>query len=78
MSRSALSVEEHFLWLLCYVQILDRIAMLVASSRDAPQFGQFAEFRAFAISIGTNVEAHALAIRAALSPEALRKEAPWA
>jgi hypothetical protein len=77
MSRSALSVEEHFLWLLCYVQILHRIAMLVASSRDVPQFEQFAEFRAFAISIGTNIEAHALAIRAALSTDALRTEAPW-
>ena len=78
MSRSALSVEEHFLWLLCYIQVLDRIAILVASSGDVPQFGQFAEFRAFAISMGSNIEAHALAIHAALSPEALRKEAPWA
>jgi hypothetical protein len=78
MSRSALSVEKHFLWLLCYVEIQHRIAMLVANSRDVPQFGQFAEFRAFAISIGTNIEAHALAIRGALPPDALRKEAPWA
>jgi hypothetical protein len=51
--------------------------MLVASSREVPQFGQFAEFRTFAISIGSNIESHALAIRAALSPDALRKEAPW-
>jgi hypothetical protein len=76
MSSSALSVEEHFLWL-CYVHVQDQIAMLVANSRDVPQFGQFAEFRAFAISIGTNIEAHALAIRAALSADALRKDAPW-
>lgn len=77
MSRSALSIEEHFLWMLVYLQVLSRIAMLVASSRDVPQFGQFAEFRAFAIGIGTNIEAHALAVRAALSADALRKDAPW-
>ncbi len=77
MSLSALSIEDHFLWMLCYIQTLNRIAMLVATSRDVPQFGQFAELRAFAISIGVNVEAHTLAVRAALAPDALRTEAPW-
>lgn len=40
-------------------------------------FGQFAEFRAFATSVGIDVEAQALAIRSVLSTEALRTKAPW-
>jgi hypothetical protein len=77
MSRSALSVEEHILWMLCYVQVLNQIALLVASSRDVPQFGHFAEFRAFAVRAGIHIDAHALAIRAALPADVLRKDAPW-
>ena len=77
MSQSALSIEQHFRWMLCYIEILDRIATLVATSREMPQFAQFPEFRAFATSIGMHVQAHALAVRAALAPDALRKEAPW-
>jgi hypothetical protein len=54
-----------------------REALGWSQERLAAEAGQFAEFRAFAISIGINVEAHALAVRAALAPDALRKEAPW-
>ncbi len=77
MSHSALSIDDHFVWMLSYIEILNRIATLVASSREVPQFAQAAEFRAFAISISTNVRAHITAVRAALSPDILREEAPW-
>jgi hypothetical protein len=78
MSHSALSIDEHLVWMLCYLEVLDRVATLVAATRDVPQFGQFAEFRGFAINIGSSIRAHAFAIRAALASDALHKEAPWA
>lgn len=77
MSFSALSIDDHIVWMLTYLQVLHRIAMLVSSSGEIPQFSHFAQFRTFAIGITTNVEAHLSAIRAALPPETLQKEAPW-
>lgn len=77
MSRSALSVDEHFEWMLGYIETLQRVAHLVASSGDVPQFGHFAEFRAYAVNIGANVRAHAVAARAALTPDVLQRDAPW-
>jgi hypothetical protein len=77
MSRSALSVDEHFTWMLGYIETLQRVAHLVASSGDVPQFGHFAEFRAYAVNIGVNVRAHAEAARAALTPDVLQRDAPW-
>jgi hypothetical protein len=65
MSRSALSVDEHFIWMLCYVETLQRISHLVASSRDVPQFGHCTEFRSQVVNIALDIGAHASAARAA-------------
>jgi hypothetical protein len=77
MSLSALSIDDHFSWMLCHVEILRRIAALVALSRDVPQFASATEFCSFTISIGAKVSSHALAVRAALPSHVLRQEAPW-
>jgi hypothetical protein len=77
MSFSALSIDDHIVWMLTYLQVLNQIASLVSSSDQIPQFSHFAQFRTFAIGISTNVEAHLSAIRTALPPEILQKEAPW-
>jgi hypothetical protein len=76
MSLFAFSIDDHFSWMLCDVEILHRIAALVASSR-VPQFATAAEFRAFTVSIGATVGVHALAVRAVLPPDVLRQAAPW-
>jgi hypothetical protein len=77
MSRSALSVDEHFIWMLCYVETLQKISHLVASSPDVPQFGHVAEFCARVVNIALDMGAHASAARAAIPPEVLLREAPW-
>ena len=63
MSLSALSIGEHFAWMLCYLETLDRVTLLVASSREIPQFGHFADYRDYAVTVASNVRAHALAAR---------------
>jgi len=77
MIPSALSVEEHFAWMLCYLELLHRVAILVATSGDVPQFSKFADFRAYTINIADHVRAHALAARAVVPPDVLLQEAPW-
>jgi hypothetical protein len=77
MSRSALSVDEHFIWMLCYVETLQRISDLVVSSRDVAPFGHFAEFRAHVVNIALDIGAHAVAARAAIPPEIRVRHAPW-
>jgi hypothetical protein len=77
MSSSALSIDSHFRWMLCYLATIDKIAELVTTSNDVPQFGKLPEFCAYTIRVGGHVRAHALAIREALPPRVLGTEAPW-
>jgi hypothetical protein len=77
MSSSALSIDNHLQWLLCYLATIDKIAELVTTSNDVPQFGKLAEFCTYTTRVGAHVRAHALAIQRALPPHVLRTEAPW-
>jgi hypothetical protein len=77
MSFSALSIDEHFTWLLCYLATIDKIAELAVTSNDVPQFGKLPEFCSYTIRVGGHVRAHALAIRNALPQRVLAQEAPW-
>ncbi len=77
MSHSALSIDDHFAWMLCYLATSDEIAKLVITSNDVPQFGKLPEFCTYTVRVGANVRAHALAIREALPPRILGTEAPW-
>jgi hypothetical protein len=73
MSSFALSIDARILWMLCYLEVTQHIASL-------PEFAQFSgqsAFRAVTANLTANTHAHARAIRAALSPDILRRQAPW-
>jgi hypothetical protein len=77
MSEPNLSIDAHFAWMLCYLQTLQIVARLVASG-EIPRFGQFSEFRGLVVNLTADVQGHALAIRGALPPDVLMRQAPWA
>jgi hypothetical protein len=77
MSRSALSVDEHFVWMLCYVETLQKIPPPVALSRAVSQFDEVVEFCVRVVNIARDMGAHASAARAAIPSEILLREAPW-
>jgi hypothetical protein len=77
MIPSALSVEEHFEWMLCYLELIHWMAVPVANLGDIPQFRKYAEFGANTIRFADHVRAHALAARAVVPPDVLLQEAPW-
>ncbi len=77
MSFSALSIDDHLTWLLCYLATTDKIAELVLTSNDVPQFGKIPDFCTYTVRVNANVRAHALAIRSALPQRMLKQEAPW-
>jgi hypothetical protein len=77
MIPSALSVEEHFEWMLCYLELIHWMAVPVANLGDIPQFRKYAEFGANTIRFSDHARAHASAVCAALSADVLHQEAPW-
>jgi hypothetical protein len=77
MIPSALSIEEHFEWMLCYLELIRLMADPFAKLGDIPEFRKYSEFGAFTIRFSDHARAHAAAVSAALSADALHREAPW-
>ena len=75
MSRSALSVDQRFDWIIAYLETL-RVISVLALTGDVPRLGHFAIYQAIVLNIAADAHTHALAARAALPAEVLGREAP--